>query len=79
MEVDFVMYGSGGLFAIEVKNTARIRPHDLRPLKAFKADYPESKVYLLYRGKEPLQKDDVTCLPCEWFLLNLRPGYWIDG
>ena len=41
VEVDFVVYGPGGLFAIEVKNSARIRPQDLRSLRAFKEDYPE--------------------------------------
>ena len=37
-------------YAIEVKNTARIRPEDLRGLKAFIADYPQAQAALLYRG-----------------------------
>lgn len=78
VEVDFVVYGSEGLFAVEVKNSARINPQDLRPLKAFKQDYPESKVYLLYRGKDRLLKGDVLCLPCTDFLMQLRPGQWFD-
>ncbi|MFH2069010.1 MAG: AAA family ATPase [Candidatus Omnitrophota bacterium] len=70
-EIDFVVYGSEVFWAIEVKNTTRIRPEDLRPLKSFKTDYPESTAYLLYRGKERLMKNGVLCLPCEEFLLKL--------
>ncbi len=76
--MDFVVYGSEGIVAVEVKNSARIYPRDLRPLKAFKQDYPESKMYLLYRGKDRLLKDEVLCLPCEEFLIALRPGMRID-
>ncbi|OEU82053.1 MAG: ATPase [Desulfobacterales bacterium S5133MH4] len=79
VEVDFVVYGSEGLFAMEVKNSARIHPQDLRPLKAFKQDYPESKVYLLYRGKERLVKGDILCVPCGEFLEELRPGTEVDN
>jgi predicted AAA+ superfamily ATPase len=77
-EVDFVIYGEDGLFAIEVKNGARIHPKDLRSLKSFQRDYPESKAYLLYRGKERLLKKDILCLPCGEFLSGLRPGRWYD-
>jgi len=78
VEVDFVVYGPGGLFAIEVKNSARIRPQDLRSLKAFKQDYPESRTYLLYRGADRLRKGDILCLPSHEFLLQLRPGRGLD-
>jgi predicted AAA+ superfamily ATPase len=77
-EVDFVIYGEEGLFALEVKNAARIHSKDLRSLKSFRQDYPESKTYLLYRGKERLIKDEILCLPCEEFLSGLRPGRWFD-
>jgi predicted AAA+ superfamily ATPase len=75
VEVDFIIYGSEGLFAIEVKNTARIHPQHLRSLKAFKQDYAQSKLFLLYRGKDRLLKDDVLCLPCSEFLMQLMPGH----
>ena len=78
VEVDLVLYGSEGLFAIEVKNAARIYPQDLRALKAFEQDYSESKLYLLYRGIDRLLKGDVLCLPCSDFLMHLRPGRWFD-
>ncbi len=74
VEVDFVIYTPEAIYALEVKNTARVRPEDLRALKAFGRDYPESKTYMLYRGGERLRKDGVLCLPCDEFLMTLRPG-----
>ena len=63
-EVDFIIYGDRGIIAIKVKNTGRIRPEDLRELKSFKEDYPESKLLLLYRGKETLlMNNKITVMP----------------
>ncbi|MCX6950549.1 MAG: DUF4143 domain-containing protein [Opitutae bacterium] len=73
VEVDFVVYGASGLFAVEVKNSAQVRPEDLRALKNFAEDYPQSQCYLLYRGKERLKRDGILCLPCEEFLTQLQP------
>jgi predicted AAA+ superfamily ATPase len=73
-EVDFVVYGPDGFWAIEVKHTATIRPADLRGLRAFQEDYPEATLRLLYRGTEALDLDGILCLPCEDFLLGLVPG-----
>lgn len=73
-EVDFIVYGRGGFWALEVKNTARIRPRDLRGLKSFAAEYPESTAVLLYRGSERLVVDGIWCLPGEEFLRQLRPS-----
>jgi uncharacterized protein len=73
VEVDFVIYGEGGLYALEVKNTDRERPEDLRGLKSFGADYPESQRYLLYRGKERLLRDGILILPVEAFLQQIVP------
>jgi predicted AAA+ superfamily ATPase len=74
VEVDFVVYGPAGLFAIEVKNTRKVRSQDLAALKSFALDYPGSHRALLYRGKETLLVDGVSCLPVEKFLQALRPG-----
>jgi len=73
VEVDFIVYGASGLFAVEVKNSTQVRPEDLRALKNFAEDYPQSQCYLLYRGKERLKRDGVLCLPCEEFLTQLQP------
>ncbi len=72
-EVNFIVYGEEVFWAIEVKNTAKIRTEDLRSLRSFKSEYPQSKAFLLYRGKERLRKDNVLCIPCAEFLLNLDP------
>lgn len=73
VEVDLIMYGAGGLWAFEVKNAGRIRPEDLRGLKAFAEDYPEAEPFLLYRGTERLSIDGIRCLPVGDFLQALRP------
>jgi predicted AAA+ superfamily ATPase len=73
-EVDFVIYGEAGFWAIEVKNTTRVRPEDLGGLKSFAADYPECEPLLLYRGRERLKIDRIRCLPVEEFLRELKPS-----
>lgn len=73
VEVDIVLYGEDGLWAIEVKNVRRVDPADLRPLRAFVEDHPEAKTLLLYRGSERLMKAGILCLPCEEFLGELHP------
>lgn len=73
-EVDFVLYGGDGFWAIEVKNAARLRPRDLRPLKTFHGDYPECTPLLLYRGSDRLRIDGVLCLPGDDFLRHLHPA-----
>lgn len=73
-EVDFVVYGADGLFAIEVKNSAKVYPENLKALEAFRQDYPQAQCLLLYRGKERLNKGGVLCLPCEEYLAGLKPA-----
>ena len=73
-EVDFVVYGPDGFWAIDVKHSRSIRPKDLRPLKTFKEDYPEAKARFLYRGYETLEIDGIRCLNCDEFLKSLVPG-----
>ncbi|MGH7471435.1 MAG: DUF4143 domain-containing protein [Longimicrobiales bacterium] len=73
-EVDFVVYGAEGFWAIEVKNGAQIRARDLRSLRAFGQDYPEAELLFLYRGSERLNVDGVRCMPVEEFLRSLRPN-----
>lgn len=74
VEVDFIVYGPLGLWAIEVKNSTSIHPQDLNPLDSFLQDYPEAKAILLYRGKDKLLKKNVLCIPCEEFLLGITPN-----
>ncbi len=73
VEVDFVIYGPKGFWAIEVKRGQDIHPTDLKGLKAFREEYPESQQILLYLGLEQRQVDGIQCLPLEPFLLSLQP------
>lgn len=74
-EVDFVLYGPRGLHAFEIKRSSAITNKDLRGLKAFKEDYPEGKLHLIYTGKqkEYHTKDfgDITFIPFETALHEL--------
>ncbi len=76
VEVDFVIYGASEFHAMEIKNTANVRPEDLRGLRNFGEDYPESRRWLLYRGKERLLIHGILCLPCSDFLVNLTPNHF---
>jgi predicted AAA+ superfamily ATPase len=78
VEVDFVVYGPDGLWAVEVKNSRRIHPNDLRGLRSFREEYPESKALFLYRGKDRLVKGGILCLPCVEFVKELRPDRLLD-
>jgi predicted AAA+ superfamily ATPase len=73
-KVDFVVYGETGFHAIEVKNSAKVRPEDLRRLKKFGDDFPESSRWLVYRGKDRLLLDGILCVPCQEFLVQLKPN-----
>lgn len=73
VEVDFVVYGPKGLWAIEVKNHPRFSHQDLKGLKEFGKDYPEATRIFLYRGNQRSHEDGVWCLPCSEFLLQLHP------
>jgi len=75
VEVDFVVYGPSGIHGIEVKNSSKVRPEDLRALDSFGEDYPESQRILLYRGSGRFMRSGVLCMPCEDFLRNLSPDH----
>ena len=72
-EVDFVLYGTPGLWALDVMNADRVRPADLRGLTAFGDEYPEARRVLLYRGEHRLLRREILCLPVEPFLKGLNP------
>lgn len=74
VEVDFVIYGSAGLWAVEVKNTARVRPDDLRALEIFGVDYPQAELLMLYRGPNRERRGRIWLWPVEEFLRELVPA-----
>jgi len=73
-EVDFVIYGEIGFYAIEVKHARRIDAADLRGLKAFREDYPEVEAALIYRGDERRRIDGIWCIPAQDFLRGIQPS-----
>ncbi|TXI37319.1 MAG: ATP-binding protein [Nitrosomonas sp.] len=79
LEVDFIIYGPKGFWAIEVKNSIVLSPKDTNGLRAFKEEYPEASTLLLYRGKQRLVQKDILCVPCEEFLQNLHPSRLIQN
>jgi hypothetical protein len=73
------LYGQDVFVAIEVNRSKNVHSTDLRALKAFKEDYPEATVFLLYMGQERLFTHGVLCIPCEEFLRNLNPNQSIEA
>lgn len=73
-EVDFVLYGEKCFIAVEVKNGKDVSRDDLSSLKAFGADYPEAKLFFLYRGQRSLMQDKIHCMPVQEFLQTILPS-----
>jgi len=78
VEVDFIVYGDEGFWAIEVKSASLVRDEDLRSLRTFHKDFPECRPLFLYRGKERIYRQGILCLPCQEFLPQLLPGKPLD-
>jgi len=74
LEVDFIVYGELGLWAIEVKNGRHVHSADLKPLVHFKQDYPEATAILVYQGETRLMKKGILCIPCKDFICNMIPN-----
>lgn len=72
-EVDFIIYGEKSFIALEVKRSAKVNNKDLSSLKSFREDYPEATTALLYLGKNDLNINGISCIPCEDFLKQLHP------
>lgn len=79
VEVDFIVFGPLGFWAIEVKNSRTVHPSDLRALNSFIEDYPEASALFLYRGTQRLQIKNVLCLPCEQFLKEMTPNLPLEA
>ncbi len=70
-EVDFVLYGSGGILAFEVKWSNRYDQRGFTGLRAFRKDYSMAKCYFLYGGDQVRQEDGIHILPLQNALINL--------
>lgn len=75
IEVDFVIYGEIGFYAIEVKSSQTVNSQDLRGLQEFQKDYPTAQCLLLYGGNEKFLRGNILCYPISDFLLNLKPNH----
>ncbi len=73
LEVDFVVYGPDTMLALEVKASSAVHSQDVRSLRSFAEDYPQSRGCLLYGGRERINVNGVMCLPVEDFLRTLVP------
>ena len=75
VEVDLIAYGSDTFAAVEVKNSARVDPQDLRGLHAFGEDYPEAELILAYRGRARERRGRVWIVPVDELLRSLHPAH----
>lgn len=71
IEVDFVLYGPGGIYAFEIKRSSQVTSKSLKGLKAFHEDYPEAKLFLLYLGDHTEYHTPITAIPFEEALRKL--------
>jgi predicted AAA+ superfamily ATPase len=70
-EVDFVLYGTHGCLAIEVKRGRRVARADTAGLRSFSTDYPAARRLLIYRGDRRLSVDGIDVIPAGEFLSRL--------
>ncbi len=73
LEVDFVIYGPTGFWAIEVKRSCNLGPDDVRGMLAFKEEYPEAECFFVAPVARPENYRGFPILPIEKFLLGLAP------
>ena len=71
-EVDFVLYGTKGLLAFEIKRSSRITSAMLGGLKSFLADYPVAKAYFVYTGNRRMYDGKIAIIPVLEALNNLE-------
>jgi uncharacterized protein len=73
LEVDFIVYGPRGFWAIEVKRSPNLGPDDARALLAFKEEYPEATCLFVIPGKRKESYRGFPIIPMEEFLLGIAP------
>ena len=71
LEVDFILYGSRGFKAIEVKHSARVRREDFKGLRQFKKEHPEAKLLFIYSGVRRYHEEGIEIIPAEMFLKGI--------
>ncbi|MDT8391305.1 MAG: DUF4143 domain-containing protein [Lentisphaeria bacterium] len=71
-EVDFVLYGEGGLIAIEVKRKRTLGGNDLAGLKSFKDEYPMARCVVLANTARREAIGPIEVIPIGDALAHLR-------
>lgn len=71
LEVDFVVYGPRGFWALEVKRSMHLGPDDVRALLAFQEEYPEAQCFLVAPVPRQETYRGFPVLPVEEFLRHL--------
>ena len=70
-EVDFVLYGSRGIKAFEIKRSAKTSGPMFNGLKAFLRDYPSAKAYFIYSGERRMREGSIEIVPIKTALKEL--------
>ncbi len=73
LEVDFIVYGPKGFWAIEIKRGTNMGPDDLRALSAFKEEYPEATCLIVSPVKRREEYRGFPIIPIDEFLLGIVP------
>lgn len=73
VEVDFIIYGPKGFWAIEVKRSSDVNFRDLKGLQTFCKEYPEAIPFCVYLGTEHRKIKGIDCIPLDQFLVKLKP------
>lgn len=71
VEVDFILYGSKGIIAFEIKRSDRIAGSDFRGLSAFIRDYPMAKGIMVYGGRRKMFDRGIEVWPVAEALKSL--------
>lgn len=66
-EVDVVLETDGGVWAIEIKSGATIRPTELSGLRSFREDHPDARLVCVADIERPFNVGDIECLPWRHF------------
>lgn len=66
-EVDVVLETDGGVWAIEIKSGATIRPTELSGLRSFRGDHPDARLVCVADIDRPFNVGDIECLPWRRF------------
>lgn len=66
-EVDVVLETDGGVWAIEIKSGATIRPTELSGLRSFREDHPDARLVCVADIERPFNVGDIECLPWRRF------------